>query len=321
MKLLTTFFLFTAISLGLFAQNIATFEDFDLAVDTFLNDAGPDGGFGADGIFLPNDYNAGFDAWSGWAISTKTDSLTAGFLNQYSVISGAGAVGSETYALSFSFGENIMRLQDSTAEVEGLYINNSTYAYYSMLEGDAFAKRFGGETGDDPDFFLLTIRKYLNGEQGTDSVNVYLADYRFEDNAEDYIINAWTYVDLTSLGKADSLGFSLSSSDVGQFGMNTPAYFCIDHVRTNAVITALDGWDQTISLNVFPNPVSSQLYIDWKGGTSARLEVISLKGQLLIKQPMQAGRNLLDVQKLPKGIYVLKAFEGTSWKAVRFVKY
>ena len=28
----------------------------------------------------------------------------------------------------------------------------------------------------------------------------------------------------------DSVQFKLVSSDVGQFGMNTPAYFCLDNV-------------------------------------------------------------------------------------------
>jgi hypothetical protein len=61
-------------------------------------------------------------------------------------------------------------------------------------------------------------------------VHFYLADYRFEDNAEDYIVKTWEWFDLSSLGRADSLMCTLGSSDTGMFGMNTPAYFCVDNL-------------------------------------------------------------------------------------------
>ncbi|MBR5101496.1 MAG: Ig-like domain-containing protein [Muribaculaceae bacterium] len=36
-------------------------------------------------------------------------------------------------------------------------------------------------------------------------------------------------MDLTSLGTVSSVMFTLSSSDVGQWGMNTPGYVCVDN--------------------------------------------------------------------------------------------
>ncbi|MHC4324705.1 MAG: DUF4465 domain-containing protein, partial [Planctomycetota bacterium] len=57
-----------------------------------------------------------------------------------------------------------------------------------------------------------------------------LADYRFEDAGEDYIVDTWQYVDLTSLGEVVSLEFALSSSDVGDWGMNTPGSFAVDTI-------------------------------------------------------------------------------------------
>jgi hypothetical protein len=99
-----------------------------------------------------------------------------------------------------------------------------------MLNGDAYAKKFGGETGGDPDWFMLTITgKDADGNE-VDTVDFYLADYRFEDNGEDYIVDTWQYVDLTSLGEVMSLEFALSSSDVGDWGMNTPGYIAIDTI-------------------------------------------------------------------------------------------
>ena len=90
---------------------------------------------------------------------------------------------------------------------------------------------FGGPSGDDPDFFMLTITGLDMQGQSVGSVDFYLADYRFEDNGLDVLVDSWTEVDLTSLDGAVQLSFALDSSDVGAFGMNTPAYFAIDNLR------------------------------------------------------------------------------------------
>jgi len=114
--------------------------------------------------------------------------------------------------------------------IDGLYVTNNNYAYYSMLNGDLYAKKFGGDSGDDPDWFLLTITGKDASGAVVDSVGFYLADYQFADNSQDYIVNTWEYFDLTELGIVKSLEFSLSSSDMGSNGMNTPGYFALDTV-------------------------------------------------------------------------------------------
>ena len=56
------------------------------------------------------------------------------------------------------------------------------------------------------------------------AVFLYLADFRSPDPAQDFIRQEWTWLDLTPLSAATrSLHFTLSSSDNGAFGMNTPA--------------------------------------------------------------------------------------------------
>jgi hypothetical protein len=104
-----------------------------------------------------------------------------------------------------------------------------------MLQGDSFAKKFGGASGDDADWFKLTIFGMDASNATTGSVDFYLADYRFADNSLDYVVSDWTYVDLSSLGSVNSLGFSLASSDTGAFGINTPAYFAMDSLAVTAV--------------------------------------------------------------------------------------
>ncbi len=308
--------------LSLTAQQTADFENFDLAVDTFLNDAGAAGAFASGPVRLPNDYNSDFDAWQGWAISTMTDSLTPGFGNQYSAIAGSGTEGSATYALTYAFDGSVLRFDPAAGPrtVEGLYVTNSTYAYYAMLEGDAFSKRFGGETGDDPDFFLLTVKKYLDGAPGADSVDFFLADYRFLDNKEDYLVSQWTFLDLSVLGRADSLLFTLRSSDVGAFGMNTPAYFCVDNIRTAAGTTSTGALAAAPAIRVFPNPTADFLFLEWEEARDTHLALYDLQGRRLLETRLTTGRNRIDLRRLPRGIYVLQLPGRAGWSSRRVVK-
>lgn len=206
-----------------------------LASESFYNGADGAGQFVSEGLVFNNDYNPNFGSWAGWSYSNGTDTTTAGFLNQYSAFAGSGVQGSDTYGVAAAFGGSLVpkiTRPPGTAPFHSIDITNTTYAALSMIEGDFFAKKFGGETGDDPDFFLLTIEGLDDDGGSLGTVEFPLADYRFADNALDYIVDQWTTVDVSSLGNATELAFSLSSSDVGQFGMNTPAYFAVDNVVT-----------------------------------------------------------------------------------------
>ena len=89
--------------------------------------------------------------------------------------------------------------------------------------------------------FLLTITGLDGDGKPLGAVEVYLADYRFEDNALDTLVDRWTEVDLSALSSSRSLSFGLDSTDVGPFGMNTPAYFAVDnlHLVPEPTVSAL----------------------------------------------------------------------------------
>ena len=209
-------------------------EDFGsrIASESADNGSSGSGGFSSGPVFLNNDFNPTFGSWSGWSVSNSTDVTTAGYLNQYSGISGGGALDSSTYFVASAYGYPSLPTITVSDDFsfDSLLVTNTTYATLSMLEGDAFAKKFGGETGDDPDYFLLTIDGLDSSGESIGTVDFYLADYRFADNSLDYLVDEWSLVDVSSLSSASSLVFSLASSDVGDFGMNTPAYFALDQL-------------------------------------------------------------------------------------------
>ena len=126
------------------------------------------------------------------------------------------------YAAAFNGPCYVTVLSDEDVVVPGFYITNSSYAYNSLTGGDPYAKMFG-----EGDWFKLTITGYDSNNEVTGTKDYYLADLR--DEATAYIINDWRYVDLSVLGKVHKLNFELSSTDNGDWGMNTPAYFCFDN--------------------------------------------------------------------------------------------
>lgn len=210
---------------------IATLEDLPLAPQSLWNGSDGSGGFTSGSAYFNNNYNSEWGSWDGFSYSDITDTTTMGIAGQYNAITGTGQGGSVNYAIGYIGWAQPPTITLNTAGViDGLYVTNDNYAYYSMLYGDAFAKKFGGQSGNDADWFLLTVTGKDTGGNVTGTVDFYMADYRFTDNPQDYIVSSWEYVDLASLGMVKSIEFSLSSSDVGLWGMNTPAYFALDTV-------------------------------------------------------------------------------------------
>ncbi len=264
---------------------IVDFEDFLLAAESHYNGPDPNGidvigqfgstvrvgSFFSGGVEFVNHYDLDFGSWARFAVSNETDTTTPGFTNQFSAYPGSGAgTGSDNYGVGFGFDNLQPNLFDPTPfdptnvdhllglptlhlpdgyQIESALFTNTTYTALSMLIGDPFAKKFGGISGDDPDFFKLSVFGIDAGGQALPiEVELYLADYRFSDNSLDYILSDWTYLDLSALSEAVSLHFNVSSSDVGDFGMNTPGYFAIDNLTLTPTTTSVVPEPSTFGL-------------------------------------------------------------------------
>ena len=218
------------------ATTVVDFEDQGLAVGDFDNGSDSAGGFVSNGVTFENtftDFGGGFFGWTGFSSSAVRDVTTAGFGNQYAAydttgIQGSGAGDSVGYGVFYDGSERMVLPQVSL--VSNAMLTTTTYSALSMLNGDSFAKQFGGPTGDDADWLTVTLTGYDATDGITGTVEFDLADYTFVDNAMDYVVDEWTLVDLTPLGAVKSIGFSFAGSDVGTFGLNTPAYVAIDDV-------------------------------------------------------------------------------------------
>jgi len=315
------------------AQNTATFDDLQLSVNTFWNGENNSGGFNNNGFFFENTYTSfggGMYSWYGFAYSNMTDTLTSGYTNQFSAIPGKGALSSSNYAVSYvnydwmnnyTMVPNIIRFANPQT-ISGFYACNNTYAYFSMLNGDGnLAKKFGGTNGNDPDWFKLQIKGYRNGIM-TDTVNCFLADFRFTNNAQDYILKTWKWIDLSVLGDIDSLAFALSSSDQGSFGMNTPAYFCMDNFNGQNPNVAINNLNNNnFDVKIYPNPVLDNLYISIMNPKEViDIYIYDTSGKDIVRYVNLTHEFVVNLSAISKGIYFVKIIGSDFTKYQKIIK-
>jgi len=230
--------------------DIVTFEDRGAEIGPNAAFFGPSPGYftsgGATfGHYYANDPMYGA-YWGGITYSTMTDSTTPGFGNQFSAFAGSGNDGSSTYGIVSGYNSflgtpavaaDLLGLPTlglptltlpSGAILQSASVTNTTYTALVIANGDSYSNEFV-----DGDYFVLTIYGVdaANNLLGN-TVEVILADFR----GQEFILNTWLDVDLSSLAGAESLYFNLSSTDNDvTYGMNTPGYFAIDDITFAAV--------------------------------------------------------------------------------------
>jgi hypothetical protein len=188
-----------------------------------------------------------------------------------------------------------------------------------MRDGDDFAKQFGsiynaagledGTNGED--FLRLWIIAEGYSSEDKDSTEFYLADYRFTDDQQDYIVDSWQKIDLTQFGfMVAKVNFRFESSDMGDWGVNTPTYFAIDNIH----YVNLWGLDElALNVQVYPNPVSDHVNIKGESGT---VTLRDLHGAILMTEKHNEFSSL-DMSELASGIYILTIENEKGQKATR----
>lgn len=256
----------------IFAQDIVDFEELTLEPEAHWNGSDGSGIFSSSYLKFYNsytDWGEGTSSWNGFAYSNETDITTNSYTNEFSSASGSGAFSSENYVVSYIMGDwmndyepvpSVMKIDTENAPeiIPGMFINLNTYASLYMAYNDLY------NTGNH--WLKLHIAAYSTSTFLVAFADILLADYRFEDNDLDFKLNNWTYVDLSWAQETDSLLFYIYSSDMGEYGVNTPAYFCIDNV----------GDECPIGVPQLQTEIKSDYYIN--GGESVQISALALGG-------------------------------------------
>ncbi|MCI6324703.1 MAG: DUF4465 domain-containing protein, partial [Bacteroidales bacterium] len=171
---------------------------------------------------------ADYDSWGGFTISKNA----ADTLNQFACAAKGGVkgVGSPFIVAYYQAYLGALTLTfDDFYYPKEIYVCQDMVTLLSLQNGDDIAKKFTAK-----DTLALHISGLDENDANTDTVTHYLA--------VDSVFNqAWTKIDLSSIGYCYALEFSMTSTDTGAYGMNTPAYFALDAltVSTDSPTTSL----------------------------------------------------------------------------------
>lgn len=204
--------------------SVVDFEDLTVGPKGYVDSMGITNQFDSKNFIFQSIYDKQYSYFSkGFAISTKTDTITEGYLNPYSVYAGIGGANSKTFIV----GKNGAKIICPTKRpnLTSVEITNTAYSALALKNGYEMARKFA-----KGDYFKLVINGYSLGKI-KNSVEVYLADYRGNDASKYYIQKAWKTVDISSLSNSDSLIFNLSSTDTSGVWMNNPDFFALDNLK------------------------------------------------------------------------------------------
>lgn len=183
---------------------------------------------------LPSQDSYGGMSWEGFTIS-KVSQDTA---NVFGCVANGGLAGVGTpYVIgyysswiteSLGYSSNII-LFDQEYYPEYVYICQNSNTMEAITNGGVFNARAFTEN----DTLALIISAINSSMEETKSITYYLA----VDGEKN---DGWIKVPLTVLGQAAGLSFRMTTTDIGQFGENTPMYFALDGLTVNTEIaTAL----------------------------------------------------------------------------------
>ena len=250
-----------------FAQDPATFEDVQLGSNGIWQPPIGSNEMSSGGWLFTNNTQNGY--WGGFTASNRTDLNQSGMNAQYTAATGCGYDGSAKYAVAYTMGvqTDVYAADGQSHTVTGCYVTNNLWTYQDILQGGYGELPYGGSTGNDPDWFKVTATGKNASGQTVGTLDFYLADYRFSNNEEDYVLNTWEWFDLSPLGNVATISFSLSSSRGSGYNMITPAYFCMDNFNGGGAAPDLPPY--------IVNPVSDVVFNEYPQTQQVNLDGVA----------------------------------------------
>ncbi len=196
------------------------FQNVLLSPNSYWNGSDGSGPIKIGSATFNNLYIDNWDYWEGFSLSNMVDITSPGWSNQYSAYLVNGGDIFNIYSISYVNDESSTISFKHNVNLISAKITNSTYTYFSILNGNEYAKKF-----EEGDWFKLTIVGFDHQEEEKEREEFYLADFRLPNS---YIVDNWTKISLKNIKGVRKIIFYLDSTDEGDWGMNTPAYFCLD---------------------------------------------------------------------------------------------
>ena len=200
-----------------------------------------------DGIFrlshLPSGLSYSGMSWEGFTLSTVAQDTA----NVLGCVANGGLAGvgtpyiigyySEWVSASQGYSSNIVQFNEEYYP-EYVYICQNSNTYKAITQGEFNARAF-----TEQDTLALIIQALDSSMQPTATTTYYLA-VDGKHNSD------WVQVPLNGLGRTASLSFSMTTTDMGDWGANTPLYFAMDALTVNTEpLTALPNINNPLPTN------------------------------------------------------------------------
>lgn len=226
------------------SADIINFSDLSLPLESFWNGSDQSGYFESNGIVYYNEYNSEYGSYAGATYSNITQ-YTAGTLYNGSGQYAAAPLGglskdgttdpNEIYSVIYvdhnysMFAEApVIDLSALESSVDGIYLSNTSLTV-DVLTSPKYESN-PAHPFTDGDWMKISIYGYDANMSEIGTVEFYLADYR--DGKTD-IVKDWQYVSFEAFtGDVKFLNFEITSSDNGEWGMNTPSFVAVGGFST-----------------------------------------------------------------------------------------
>ena len=187
-----------------------------------------------DGVFLfshlPSGMSYGGMSWEGFTVSTVSQDTA----NVFGCVANGGLGGIATPYIIGYYSEWVSASQGYSSNIvdfngeyypEYVYICQNSNTMEGITNGVFNSRPF-----TPADTLTLIIQALDSTMQPTATTRYYLA----VDGTKN---QSWVQVPLTSLGKTSRLSFSMTTTEIGDFGANTPMYFALDGLTINTEST------------------------------------------------------------------------------------
>lgn len=114
-------------------------------------------------------------------------------------------------------------------------------------------------------------------------------------------------------GKCLDTGGGTTDGSIMQFwgsGYSSNQLWALSRLKSspvNADVTT--DMDPETSINLYPNPVTDELYIKTEGTKSLKIDIYSISGVKVYSENLENGKNSISVKELGSGIYIVKLYD------------
>lgn len=201
-----------------------TVENFD----GFVGEAQYLYGYENDAIKCEYFYNEEYGYWGGFAHSKvfDTDAKNGLFQNQFAAYNSQAASG-DSFLLYYydSYNEPcdiIFKSEEDAVRLSSVKLNLTTYTYASITDEDinAYARVF-----TEGDYLKVVFSKVdAMGKTLGKGAECYVVDYR---DGKRFVADNWQEFYLPGI-LSNRVRVTIETSDIGEYGPNTPLYICMD---------------------------------------------------------------------------------------------